>query len=182
MTAAKDLVEQMMLPLPAEPVSVVRLRVVVDKPRRSLLSRLPPRLFGPGVRLPKVPLRTRIAARRFVARTPLTRAECRTWTGPCGASKCTWNSSSLPPSGYVDTPRGRCMLTLAELGSQGEATLDDVGEALGCTREAVRQTEVRALRKLGFLKAGAESIDDVQEAIGAWVRQQQKKSKAKGNR
>lgn len=180
MTAAQDL-EQMILPLPEEPASVVRLRVVDDSSRRPLLSRLPKRLFGPGVRQPKARLRTRIAARRFVAKTPLTRAECRSWSGPCPASKCSWNSSSLPPTGHSETPVGRCMLSIAERGSSqdGGAILDEVADALGCTREAIRQTEARALRKLAFLTCGASSIDDVQEAIARLLRRQQKKSKAR---
>jgi len=59
-------------------------------------------------------------------------------TTPCLNRGCEF---SIKQAGYLN-----CAFVAAEAG--GEHTLDEIGDAMGITRERVRQIEVNALRKL----------------------------------
>jgi len=91
------------------------------------------------------------------AKRPKTRAECRCTERPCPWVACIWhlyldvdpvngsiklNHPDLEPWELEES----CALDVAE---RDGLTLEDVGEILNLTREAVRRVEARGLAKLG---------------------------------
>lgn len=101
-----------------------------------------------------------VAKRRHLAAGPLTFGECATWEGPCRLTACRWNSASFR-SGHLDATPGNCLLRLASEGSQ---TLEEIADAVGCTRERIRQIEERALRNKTVRAGLARFQADSQEA------------------
>jgi hypothetical protein len=129
--------------LPDDPASAVRLRAAAP------VAVLPARARGPS-KPPSIPFPTpsdEAVVRRLhmIPAGPLTRGECADWARPCVLTRCTWNTATFTSGRFRAIP-GNCVLDLADA---GEATLDEVAEHLGCTRERVRQIEEVALRKLG---------------------------------
>jgi hypothetical protein len=95
-----------------------------------------------------------VAERAEPSNLPRTRADCEGGPRPCPLISCRHNlSADVTFAGGVrvhwlpeDEPdRPTCALDLAERQGMGER---DVGEALGCSRERVRQIEHRALKKI----------------------------------
>lgn len=72
------------------------------------------------------------------------RGECEGGARPCSLSTCAWNTASLK-GGYMTPAPGGCVLDVAD---QNGATLEQVAELLGCSRERVRQIEAKALKRL----------------------------------
>src|SRR5262249_1733293 len=88
---------------------------------------------------------------------PRTRGDCAGVPRPCPFVTCKYSTYNLraaaraiangaePPDPTERDPRFSCTLDIAD---EGEATLEDVGRALGESRERVRQIEASARRKL----------------------------------
>ena len=88
---------------------------------------------------------------------PASRDECRDGPRPCPFIRCRWNlyldvlgprtiRMNFPHLHPWQVPPDRsCALDIAE---RGPATLSEIGDALGLTRERARQVESEALRKL----------------------------------
>jgi hypothetical protein len=81
------------------------------------------------------------------ARPPWTRGDCLDGERPCPHYLCKW---------WLQGPAS-CVLDVAD---RGGVTLDAVGQALGCTRERIRQIEVRALANLWRALQRAGLADD----------------------
>lgn len=74
------------------------------------------------------------ALRLVVLRLPVTRGECAAVARPCPWVTCQHHLAGAES----------CALDVAD---RGGATLEEVAEALGTTRERVRQIEEKAIRK-----------------------------------
>ena len=114
------------------------------KARRSVTERIP---RGKPVHLRIVTPRAEGA--------PVTRGECKTAERPCPWLGCSMHlATDVTPAGSLqlnfpdldaDELTESCALDLAD---RGENDLDTIGQAMGVTRERVRQIEASALRKL----------------------------------
>ena len=93
---------------------------------------------------------------------PETRGDCVGGSRPCPLVRCKWNTYlDVLPSGrpkfnhlgiepWEADPRWSCALDVAD---RGGATLAEVGQAMGLTRERARQIEVKALIRVRRLTA-----------------------------
>jgi len=101
---------------------------------------------------------------------PKTRADCADGPRPCPFVGCEFHtylhldsrSGSMHLAG--DDPLEMTETCVLDVADRGGATLEEIGAMLGVTREAIRQTEVKALGKLlpQVLRAGL-SVEDVGE-------------------
>lgn len=110
---------------------------------------------------------------------PRTRADCPT-ERPCAYVSCRYNlyldvteaGSVVAPDRepWEQPPRSSCALDVA---AEGGATLAEVAEILGVTRERVRQIEVAALeksRRLGLRLSGGGREDVEGRTVEVWER------------
>ena len=106
---------------------------------------------------------------------PLTRGDCRFGPRPCPFVSCKHHLclDVSPKTGSIKLNfpdleawemRDSCVLDVAD---RGESTLEDVGELINVTREAVRQIEAKALGKLRkWLETSAEVAEWASEKGG----------------
>ena len=111
-------------------------------------------------------VRVRLALLRPEGPRPKTRGDCLAGGSneprPCGWITCKWYLPRMEWDAKIT-----CALDVADLGG---STLEEVGAAMGITRERVRQIEERTLRKLKvtdrtFVSRG--SLRDLSEVVVA---------------
>lgn len=88
---------------------------------------------------------------------PYSRSECRDAARPCPFVSCGWHAlwvrprrerAGLDDDGLAELALGLPVTCCLDLVEQGGATLREVGEAIGATRERARQIEAGALVRL----------------------------------
>lgn len=84
--------------------------------------------------------------------TPLTRAECRTWTA-CQLRSCRYHIDAVERGVHRTRRRSSetCALAVADAGPHD---VTEVADLLGVTRQRINQLEDLALRKLARAAAG----------------------------
>lgn len=114
---------------------------------------------------------------------PARRADCADDARPCKAWRCRYwlPCATVPGDPDEPGPRGRPTNCALDHAQDGPATLEAIGEALGVTRERIRQIEQDALGKLRnlgqnerqalgvFESDGSPQANHPAEAVEAWA-------------
>lgn len=122
---------------------------------------------------PAIPLPVLDPAEELSEPRPRTRADCADGPRPCPFYSCRYHLGlevhpgtgrlilRIDPEQLEQAPE-TCALDVAD---RGGATLEEIGQALGFTRERARQIEERAFVKLRRTKAGRAALQELAEYL-----------------